>query len=74
MLDREHNNILSVILAAFDPSTNLGRLVLEVYAGKESMLLMRILKISKKYFNTVLENEKAVAQLITNLKRSEQCV
>ncbi|WP_343559568.1 hypothetical protein [Sphingobacterium sp.] len=73
MLDREHNSILSVILAAFDPSTNLGQLVLEVYAGKEKVLLDRILKVSKKYFNTVLENEKHIVHLISNLKRKVLC-
>lgn len=73
MIEREYNNILSVTLAAFDPDTRLGALVAEVYAGKESMLLNRLIEVTRKYFNTVLDNEKAVHSLLHNLKKKKQC-
>lgn len=74
MVERTYSNIQAVTLAAFDKTTYLGKLIAQVYEGKELMLLTRILEVTKKYFNTMLLNEKSIETLLINLKTKKSCV
>ncbi|SKA33144.1 hypothetical protein SAMN04488128_103776 [Chitinophaga eiseniae] len=74
MVAREHTNILSVTLAAFDKKEPLYQLLMEEYTGRELMLLQRIIKTAKDYFNTELQNEKSIEALLKNLKCNKACV
>jgi hypothetical protein len=73
MIEREYKNIQTVTLAAFDKTTRLNKLIMSHYAGKEAVLLDRIIEVSKKYFDTCLTNETAIKTLIKTLKTEKPC-
>lgn len=74
MIKRKYTNIPSVVMAAFDTRTELGKLVSEEYHNREALLLQRVLEVAKKYFGTNLLREKNIEILFANLKKEKSCV
>lgn len=73
MIRRDCRNIFAVTRSAFDQGTELGKLLQQMYGGREHMLLLRILEVAKKYFNTDLLREKSIETLLTDLKSKKLC-
>ncbi|HVI43428.1 MAG TPA: hypothetical protein VM802_01095 [Chitinophaga sp.] len=73
MVSRAQHSILAVTLAAFDKSTELGKLIQSQYSGKESMLLERVLHVALEYFNTDLSKERDIKRLLNRLKSMKTC-